>query len=148
MSDEEIVPQTTRVVLREEKSEEDMNLHDFVKVSMPDDRFEGKDGQKSVFPKLKEEGSESESEAKLPPDYNASERRSGNVKNNEAKTDPRSINEQESDYRVLMPGSYDTTEPSFSPQLQHTHRIPRGPSIGWMDLFKRLQAHVAGLSGT
>jgi len=171
-SDDELVPRATG---REDKAEDDLSLNDFVKVTVPDDESEGREDEKTVLAKSNKgdaKESESESEAKPPPDYtetlDPAKGRSREVKrkeveqrdvvvlaegaplHDEPESSPKSKNDQESDFPIRMPGSYDASEPSLltqgqrQQQQQNVRRFPRGPSVGWMDLFKRLQTQLVG----
>jgi hypothetical protein len=172
-SDDEIIPRATG---RGDKAEDDPSLNDFVKVTVPDDESEGREDEKTFLAKskkgdAKESESESESETKPSPDYTETpdpeKGRSGEMKrkeverrgvvmlaedaplHDEPESNPKSKNDQEPDFRIRMPGSYDASEPSLSTQgqlqqQQQVHRFPRGPSVGWIDLFKRLQTQLAG----
>jgi hypothetical protein len=143
-SDDEIIPRATG---RGDKAEDDPSLNDFVKVTVPDDESEGREDEKTFLAKskkgdAKESESESESETKPSPDYTETpdpeKGRSGEMKRKEVER-----------RGVVMLGSYDASEPSLSTQgqlqqQQQVHRFPRGPSVGWIDLFKRLQTQLAG----
>ena len=150
-------------IKKESEEEDDPSLTGFVKVIAPEESEDSGDKVTISESTRTDECTESESENKPPPPYSdeagsSSSGRKGEKQKRDSvleeytdaplQTEPESdvpVTNDESDFRVCMPGSFDDSGPPIpgqgarrvhAPQPQSYPRLPAGG--GWAEFMKRL----------